>query len=244
MNEELEVAKVELKNANDFVDIKSNPVVDNVLMPVVKAIPVVGDMIDSTMNKVLEEFQKKKEEQFIEVVLKDQHSITSDMVNDVEFIVNYARTLEAVKRLATNDKVKYFGNLIRKGYLSGGHIENSEFEEYLEILNTMSFREIQYLIDFKRYCEEKKKAETRYYRNHWTGYMFEYSKVYKISGSELCSIFMRIKRTGFVEEIYETESGDVDEDDNSFNSLTVESNGFFVDESFDRFYDMVLKIEV
>ena len=43
---------------------------------------------------------------------------------------------------------------------------------------------------------------------------------------------------------YETESGDVDEDDNSFNSLTVESNGFFVDESFDRFYDMVLKIEV
>lgn len=81
------------------------------------------------------------------------------MVNDVEFIVNFARTREAIRRLATNDKVKYFGNLIRNGYLSGEHIENSKFEEYLDILNTMSYREIQYLIDYKKYCEEKSKGK-------------------------------------------------------------------------------------
>ena len=28
---------------------------------------------------------------WIEVILKDKNSITSDMVNDVEFIVNFAR---------------------------------------------------------------------------------------------------------------------------------------------------------
>lgn len=67
------------------------------------------------------------------------------MVNDVEFIVNSAKTREAVCSLATNDKVKYFGNLIRNGYLSDEHIENSEFVESLEILNTMSYREIQYI---------------------------------------------------------------------------------------------------
>lgn len=33
------------------------------------------------------------------------------MVNDVEFIVNYSRTLDAVHRFATNNKVKFFGNL-------------------------------------------------------------------------------------------------------------------------------------
>ena len=30
-------------------------------MPIVKAVPVIGDMIDSSMNKVIEEFQEKKE---------------------------------------------------------------------------------------------------------------------------------------------------------------------------------------
>ena len=52
---------------------------------------------------------------------------------------------------------------------------------------------------------------------------------------------MRIKRTGFIEEEYETESGDVDADDNTFNSLVVDSNGFYIDNSFDRFYKMVLE---
>ena len=62
MNEELELAKVSLKNANDYADIKSNPIVESVLMPIVKAVPVIGDMIDSSMNKVIEEFQEKKEQ--------------------------------------------------------------------------------------------------------------------------------------------------------------------------------------
>lgn len=47
------------------------------------------------------------------------------MVNDVEFIINFARAKEAVQRLATTDKVEYFGNLIRNGYLQGKHIDGS-----------------------------------------------------------------------------------------------------------------------
>ena len=140
-------------------------------MSIVKAITIVGDMIDSSMNKVIEEFQERKENEVMEVILRDKNGITSDMVNDVEFIVNFARARKVVRGLATNDKVMYFGNLIKNGYLSGEHIENSEVEEY------------------------------------------------------------------------ETESGDVDAGDNIFNSLVVESNGFYIDNSFHRFYNMVLEVE-
>ena len=59
----------------------------------------------------------------------------------------------------------------------------------------------------------------------------------------LNSVFIRLKQTGFLEEEYETESGDVDTDDNTFSELSVESSGFFVTKSFLDFYDMVLKIE-
>ena len=153
MNEELEQAKLSLQNANDFVDIKGNPVVSSVLMAPIKAIPVIGDLVDSTTDKLLEDFQSKEEQELIDVILKDSNSITTEMVNDVEFIVNYARVVDSVRRLATNDKVAYFGNLIRNGYLSGEHINSNTFDEYLNILNTMSYREIQYLVDYKIYCE-------------------------------------------------------------------------------------------
>lgn len=121
MNEDFELAKISLHNANDLIDIKENPVVDAVLLAPIRAIPIIGDLIDSSTNKVLENFQEKKEKELINVILKDGNLVTSDMVND---------------------KVRFFGNLIRNGYLSGLHIENSLFEEYLNILNTMSYREI------------------------------------------------------------------------------------------------------
>ncbi len=44
MNQELEVAKVSLKSANDYADIKSNLVVESVLIPILKAVPVIGDI--------------------------------------------------------------------------------------------------------------------------------------------------------------------------------------------------------
>lgn len=157
MNEELESVKLSLQNINDIVDIKGNPVVSSVLMAPVKAIPIIGDLIDSSADALLDDFQKKKEQELIDVILTNSTAITTEMVNDVEFIINYARVVEAVKRLATNDKIKFFGNLIRNGYLSGEHIENSEFEEYIDILNTMSYREIKYLVDYKIYCEEQDK---------------------------------------------------------------------------------------
>ena len=106
MNGKLELAKVSLKNVNDYADIKSNPIVESILMPVVKAVPVIGDMIDSSMNNIIEGFLEKKEREIIEVILRDKNSITSEMVNDVEFIVNFTKTKEAVRRLATNDMCK------------------------------------------------------------------------------------------------------------------------------------------
>lgn len=249
MNEELEQAKLSLQNANDFVDIKGNPVVSSVLMAPIKAIPVIGDLVDSTTDKLLEDFQSKKEQELIDVILKDSNSITTEMVNDVEFIVNYARVVDSVRRLATNDKVAYFGNLIRNGYLSGEHINSNTFDEYLNILNTMSYREIQYLVDYKIYCETSSAkspssviTKKYIYKNKWASFSKEYSQRLQITTNELYNTFIRIKQTGFLDEEFETESGDVDEDDNTFNSLSVDTNGFLVTRSFVDFYEMVLKM--
>ena len=56
-------------------------------------------------------------------------------------------------------KGRMLKQVVRNGYLSGMHIENNLFEEYLNILNTMSYREIQYLLDYKLYCEDRSKIK-------------------------------------------------------------------------------------
>lgn len=237
MNEEFELAKVSLQNATDMSDIKSNPVVDSGLMSVVKAIPVIGDMIDSTTNKLIENFQKKKELEFIEIVLKDKYSITSEMVNDVEFIVNYNRTLEVVRRLATNDKVKYLANLIRNGYLVGNHIENNEFEEYLDILNTMSYREIDYLIFLKKHPIGRNGITS------WGKFEKIFCDEFGETTEKPYFIYLRLKRTGFVDEEFRLQNTTVSKDSGGDYTLDwdeIESDCFSVTASFNDFCKMIL----
>lgn len=237
VNEELEHAKSSLAVINEMMDIKSNPVVDSVLMPVIKAVPVIGEMIDSSMDKAIDNFQKKKEQELIEVILRDKHTITSEMVNDVEFIVNFAKTKEIVCRLASNEKVKYFGNLIRNGYLSGTHISNSEFEEYLDLLNTMSYREIQYLVFLKEHPIGKKDITS------WGKFEQLFREQFEQEEENPYSIYLRIKRTGFVEEEFKLQNTTISKDsvgDYELDWDEIESDCFFVSEAFNRFCKMIL----
>lgn len=139
-------------------------------------------------------------------------------------------------------------NLIRNGYLQGKHIDGSIFDEYIHILNTMSYREIQYLVEYKKYCEDSSKRgkstkhiNGRTYSNKYESFCNEYSKQIKVSPGEVDYVFLHIKQTGFIEEEFETESGDVDENDNTFDSLDVESKGYYITKEFLDFYEMVLK---
>lgn len=52
--------KNNLKNVNKLKDIKGNPIVQSTLLSPLKAIPIIGDLIDSTTENLLDEFQKKE----------------------------------------------------------------------------------------------------------------------------------------------------------------------------------------
>lgn len=242
MNNELEMIKVELENANSMSDIKSNPVVESVLMPVIKSVPIIGDMVDSTMNMAIKNFQQKKEQELINVILKNKNIITSDMVNDIEFIVNYNRTLEAVRRLATNDKVKFFGNLIRNGYLSGTHINNNEFEEYLNILNVMSYREIHFLEEYYIFCiKSDKNLHGQLCCPDFEKYNMD---KYKLTETDTYSLFIKGVNMGFLFEFQIAMNIDklmkIKEPRDVY---TVDHDGFCIDDTFIKFRDIVLKMD-
>lgn len=236
MNEEFEVAKSDLQSVNEIIDIKNNPVVDSMLS-IVKKIPKIGDLVNGSIDCLLTNFQNEKEQKLNEIILKDNYTITSDMVNDVEFIVNYARTKEAVRRLATNDKVKFFGNLIRNGYLSGEHIENDTFEEYLDVLTTMSYRQLECLAEF---YQKSQSTHGKIIDKDWE----LFKKNSKYSEPDIKFILKQLARTGFINECHGAISFDGGDLDGDFMAdIDGPFQGYELDESFMKFYDMVLKME-
>lgn len=245
----VEEIKNDLRNINDISNIKDNPAVQSVLLSPLKSIPIIGDFIDSATENLLNDFQKRKEHELINVILSESNCIVSEMVNDVEFIINFNKTLEAVRRLATNDKVKFFGNLVRNGYLKDKRIENSIFEEYLDILNSLSYREIKYLIDFKKWLD--KRSDLPVSINDWSHFKEEYSKENGIYCTELENIFVGLTRTGFIKVTYREDEKIVClcDDKKARKKLEKKENKRAISNVYDiyltlhfgKFYKMVLK---
>ena len=130
--EMIDDAKLELQNVDTVIDVKHNPVI-SAFISTIKTVPYIGDLIDDSLESVLSEFQSKKQQQLLEVISQASFgTVTSDMVSDVEFIISFAKTRNAVDKLLNGDKVKFYGNLLVNGYLNKeDKISVDEFEEYL-----------------------------------------------------------------------------------------------------------------
>ncbi len=68
MYEDFEQIKSSLQSVNELIDIKGNPVVT---AGVVGKIPVIGDLVNASIDKTLEDFQQNKEQELIDVILSD-----------------------------------------------------------------------------------------------------------------------------------------------------------------------------
>ena len=116
----------------------NNPLTKNIIAIYNQVIPF-GEVVTTNIEIMIDNFTKKKHQEFLETILSDNNLIVSADVNDIEFIMNFKRTLDAVNRLANNDKVVYFANLLKNGYMKENKISNDEYEENLRTLGELSF---------------------------------------------------------------------------------------------------------
>ena len=203
--EMIDDAKLELQNVDTVIDVKHNPVI-SAFISTIKTVPYIGDLIDDSLENVLSEFQSKKQQQLLEVISQASFgTVTSDMVNDVEFIMSFAKTRNAVDKLLNGDKVKFYGNLLVNGYLNKeDKISVDEFEEYLELINSLSYRELEYLSFFKQYSS---KYKGKLVHQNWAEFSREFRN--KFPNKHIHSVFKRLQRTGLVNEVMETEAPEV-----------------------------------
>ena len=244
---DLELTKQELKNADDLIDIKNNPVIATGIafgISLIKSIPCLGDFIDSTTDYLLIQNQDKKQKELIEYILVNKEIITKEKVNDVEFIMNFMRTVDAVNKLANCSKVKYFSNLVRNGYLEyEDKIDADEFDEMLSIVTTLSYREIEFLEFFFERTSDSKAEATG---DVWDSICNDWNNNNQASAEFMAR---RLVHTGFITEIISgvewDDFGDEDEKDGDKMLMLNQSGrtiGFRLTKEFDEFRKYVLTL--
>ena len=237
------IKKLENHCVESLQEIRKEPIIKSTIIASLKKIPIVGEYIDSSIEKALTEFQRKKQEELIDMIIKSK-TITSDDVNDMEFLFNFAKTLEAVNRLATNDKVKFFANLLKNGYLTKEKISCDEFDEYLNILNRLSFREIEYLwflynYQTNNFGKEKEK------HNYFINFGIEFSKTFNCDKFDYIGVYDKLTATGCVEKYYIAYPGTIQEindgyyDDYQMSEINIGVDYYYISENFIKFIRII-----
>lgn len=235
--------KQSLNNSEELADIKNNPVVKATILSVVKSIPIIGELIDSSMDMCLTTFQQNKRKELIEMILSDVN-ITSDMVSDVEFIMNFAKTLEAVNRLSSNNKIKYFANLIKNGYFTSHKIENDLFEEYLRLLSILSYREIEYLYFIYKYQKENF-GTTSVKGSYSHNFGLAFSEIFDCGKYDYIDIYDRLVATGCVQKFYIGYASQIKKvndgyyEDYEMSDIEVDLDYFYINDNFSKFVLMI-----
>lgn len=109
MNEKTEIAKLDLENTNNVLDIYNNPVVKALLGVISGDLNIIGSFVENGFEKELQRRQKEKEKALLEAIFLDG-SVTLDDISE-DFIFEFAMTYNAVMHLLHNEKIIYFANL-------------------------------------------------------------------------------------------------------------------------------------
>ena len=91
--EMFENKKIELQNIDKIVRVKHSPAVST-FISLIKTVPCFLDLFDDSLEYILQNFQNKKQQQLLDFINNtSEGTVTSDLVYDVEFIMNFAQTL-------------------------------------------------------------------------------------------------------------------------------------------------------
>jgi hypothetical protein len=172
-----------------------------VIKSLIKLIPWgVGSVVDGVITKMI----KKRLYVFFNELAAGKYTLTPELIENEEFLHCYFCTVRAVVRTYREEKIRYFARLLSAAI---GISEQSElirnvdeFEEYLSILDELTYKEIG-ILKLLYDCESKYTPYPKIYldpdRKFWIKYFKEVQKKFQIANSEeFEAVIIRIRRTG------------------------------------------------
>lgn len=189
--------------------------------------PGIG-LIKQVANANLMKFQELKQKEFCDIILTEPQLITSEKIQDVDFIMSMAKALEVINRTSQNDKVKYIANLFKKSFVYIDKYNLNQYEEFLHRLDYLSLREIDLLIGLYKYS----KNSSQKYHEEWYTYKALVAEKLGLSKKEIVSIFNGLCMTGFCASLNVLFPSEEEEGDD-------QENAIYVTAYFKRFLDLI-----
>ena len=179
---------------------------------IIQVIPLgIGSAVDVALDTIIEENRHDKARDFFDELENGNVQLTQEIIESKEFLHCYFSTFKAALNSHRREKICYFARLLTSSITLSEISTIDEYEEYLSILDDLSFRELEILIVLSRYEKEYflqgDKNHLQRANRFWDQFSSEVCSKFSISNGELDGMLARLNRTGLYKTIIGTYTG-------------------------------------
>mgnify|MGYP006911566671 CR=1 FL=1 len=192
---------------------------DNPWVKAIMAFFPITSSIDAWLTSRLDTIARERIEAFLDELINNNVDLTPELIESEDFLHCFMKTIQAVLHTRRREKIRFFARLLSSSVVENLINDVNEFEDYLSILDDLSYREltILFLLDewqaraetvYKiKYPREPNNGLTDYkllndaQRSHviWGEFKNDLKIKLDIPENEIDSLFFRIVRTGCYE---------------------------------------------
>lgn len=187
-----------------------------IVQALVNAIPTVGGSLDTLLNTRAQQIAEERAKEFFDELSKDSLELTEEIIQSEDFIHRWVITAKAAVNTRMREKIRLFARLLKSSFLSDTSITTDEYEEYLSILDELSYREFLVLLILERYEREflpsENENELQRASRFWEQFVSEVNQQLNLTVDKTNAMLTRLNRTGCYQTFigsYMDYSGDV-----------------------------------
>jgi hypothetical protein len=124
-------------------------------------IPYAGSSINTLISSAVEKYKTERLTVFYDELANGKIELTDDIVQKEDFLHCYFSTIEAVLKTKRREKIEYFGRLFNRAITTDIIEDTDQYEDYLNMLDELTYYEIEVLLKLHRLEETESKTFKR-----------------------------------------------------------------------------------
>ena len=175
-----------------------------ILRGLIQLIPFgLGSGVDVALSTRLQKIREERTRTFFDELAEGRILLQPELLESEDFLHCFFATMEATLNTRRREKIRLFARLLKASTLPGSFSGTDEYEEHLDTLDQLSFREVSILVTLEKYESRFPKSDTENdlhrANRFWNQFTTELVEKLQIPKEEIDAVLTRLNRTGSYE---------------------------------------------
>ena len=176
---------------------------NRVIRGLIQLVPYgLGSAIDVVIVQTYANMKKERMSNFFDELSRDNVVVDEELLKSHDFLHCYLLTIQLALNTRREEKIRVFARYLKNSLHEPRPSSIDEYEDYLQILDDLSYREMQALSlldEFSDRPREPENSDLAWTESFWNEFEEKMATQLAIPHAELASFMNRIARTGCYE---------------------------------------------